>query len=64
MISFVMGVGDAMAQSQLMNLLGSLYSENAAPAFALFKFVQVRTQCFHEFNTVFVIITNENSVVI
>ncbi|CAG0886646.1 unnamed protein product [Darwinula stevensoni] len=38
--SFLLGFGDACFNTQVIALLGILYSENSAPAFAIFKFFQ------------------------
>ncbi|XP_054077660.1 UNC93-like protein MFSD11 isoform X3 [Rissa tridactyla] len=40
--SFLLGLGDSCFNTQLLSILGFLYSEDSAPAFAIFKFVQVR----------------------
>ena len=39
--SFLLGLGDSCFNTQLLSILGFLYSEDSAPAFAVFKFVQV-----------------------
>ncbi|XP_054702675.1 UNC93-like protein MFSD11 isoform X3 [Grus americana] len=39
--SFLLGLGDSCFNTQLLSILGFLYSEDSAPAFAIFKFVQV-----------------------
>ncbi|KAF7248959.1 UNC93-like protein MFSD11 [Varanus komodoensis] len=39
--SFLLGLGDSCFNTQLLSILGFLYSENSAPAFAIFKFIQV-----------------------
>lgn len=39
--SFLLGLGDSCFNTQLLSMLGFLYSEDSAPAFAVFKFVQV-----------------------
>ncbi|NWW88474.1 MFS11 protein, partial [Rhynochetos jubatus] len=38
--SFLLGLGDSCFNTQLLSVLGFLYSEDSAPAFAIFKFVQ------------------------
>uniref|UniRef100_A0A8C0DXP4 UNC93-like protein MFSD11 n=1 Tax=Balaenoptera musculus TaxID=9771 RepID=A0A8C0DXP4_BALMU len=38
--SFLLGLGDSCFNTQLLSVLGFLYSEDSAPAFAVFKFVQ------------------------
>ncbi|KAF1669159.1 UNC93-like protein MFSD11, partial [Pygoscelis papua] len=38
--SFLLGLGDSCFNTQLLSILGFLYSEDSAPAFAIFKFVQ------------------------
>ncbi|XP_044309541.1 UNC93-like protein MFSD11 isoform X2 [Varanus komodoensis] len=38
--SFLLGLGDSCFNTQLLSILGFLYSENSAPAFAIFKFIQ------------------------
>ncbi|XP_043946426.1 UNC93-like protein MFSD11 [Protopterus annectens] len=38
--SFLLGLGDSCFNTQLISILGSLFSESSAPAFAIFKFVQ------------------------
>lgn len=42
--SFLLGLGDSCFNTQLLSILGFLYSEDSAPAFAIFKFVQVLYQ--------------------
>lgn len=39
--SFLLGFGDACFNTQVFSILGDEYSDNSAPAFAIFKFVQV-----------------------
>ncbi|XP_061472313.1 UNC93-like protein MFSD11 [Rhineura floridana] len=38
--SFLLGLGDSCFNTQLLSILGFLYSEDSAPAFAVFKFIQ------------------------
>ncbi|KAL6457237.1 hypothetical protein MHYP_G00342000 [Metynnis hypsauchen] len=38
--SFLLGLGDSCFNTQLYSILGRVYSEQSAPAFAIFKFVQ------------------------
>nr|KAF6416412.1 major facilitator superfamily domain containing 11 [Molossus molossus] len=38
--SLLLGLGDSCFNTQLLSILGFLYSEDSAPAFAVFKFVQ------------------------
>uniref|UniRef100_A0A8D0GKF1 UNC93-like protein MFSD11 n=1 Tax=Sphenodon punctatus TaxID=8508 RepID=A0A8D0GKF1_SPHPU len=38
--SFLLGFGDSCFNTQLLSILGFLFSENSAPAFAIFKFIQ------------------------
>ncbi|NXK87391.1 MFS11 protein, partial [Formicarius rufipectus] len=38
--SFLLGLGDSCFNTQLLSILGFLYSEDSAPAFAIYKFVQ------------------------
>lgn len=40
--SFMLGLGDACYNTQVYSILGDVYAENSAPAFAIFKFIQVR----------------------
>uniref|UniRef100_A0A8C5SHN9 UNC93-like protein MFSD11 n=1 Tax=Laticauda laticaudata TaxID=8630 RepID=A0A8C5SHN9_LATLA len=39
--SLLLGFGDSCFNTQLLSILGFLYSEDSAPAFAIFKFIQV-----------------------
>jgi hypothetical protein len=47
--SFLLGLGDSCFNTQLLSILGFLYSEDSAPAFAVFKFVQVTGLCCSRF---------------
>nr|XP_040046299.1 LOW QUALITY PROTEIN: UNC93-like protein MFSD11 [Gasterosteus aculeatus aculeatus] len=38
--SFLLGLGDSCFNTQLYSILGSVYAEHSAPAFAIFKFIQ------------------------
>ncbi|KAJ6660425.1 hypothetical protein lerEdw1_017849 [Lerista edwardsae] len=38
--SFLLGLGDSCFNTQLLSILGFLYAEDSAPAFAIFKFIQ------------------------
>ncbi|XP_072532502.1 UNC93-like protein MFSD11 [Salminus brasiliensis] len=38
--SFLLGLGDSCFNTQLYSILGRVYSEQSAPAFAIFKFIQ------------------------
>ncbi|XP_067914225.1 UNC93-like protein MFSD11 [Heterodontus francisci] len=38
--SFLLGLGDSCFNTQLLSILGFMYSQESAPAFAVFKFVQ------------------------
>ncbi|NXL91148.1 MFS11 protein, partial [Alectura lathami] len=38
--SFLLGLGDSCFNTQLLSILGFMYAEDSAPAFAIFKFVQ------------------------
>ncbi|XP_060700960.1 UNC93-like protein MFSD11 isoform X2 [Hemiscyllium ocellatum] len=38
--SFLLGLGDSCFNTQLLSIVGYMYSEESAPAFAVFKFVQ------------------------
>ncbi|XP_059804614.1 UNC93-like protein MFSD11 [Hypanus sabinus] len=38
--SFLMGLGDSCFNTQLLSILGFMYAQESAPAFAIFKFVQ------------------------
>lgn len=40
--SFLLGLGDACFNTQVYSILGDVYADNSAPAFAIFKFIQVR----------------------
>ncbi|CAH1112472.1 unnamed protein product, partial [Psylliodes chrysocephalus] len=39
--SFLLGLGDSFYNTQIYSLLGSVYADRSAPAFAIFKFTQV-----------------------
>lgn len=39
--SFLLGLGDSCYNTQLISIVGFLFREDSAPAFAVFKFVQV-----------------------
>lgn len=39
--SFLLGLGDSCFNTQLYSILGCVYAEQSAPAFAIFKFIQV-----------------------
>uniref|UniRef100_A0A665T525 Major facilitator superfamily domain containing 11 n=1 Tax=Echeneis naucrates TaxID=173247 RepID=A0A665T525_ECHNA len=38
--SFLLGLGDSCFNTQLLSIIGFLFRENSAPAFAVFKFIQ------------------------
>ncbi|XP_062294407.1 UNC93-like protein MFSD11 [Scomber scombrus] len=38
--SFLLGLGDSCFNTQLLSIIGFMYRENSAPAFAVFKFIQ------------------------
>ncbi|KAM9296929.1 UNC93-like protein MFSD11 [Gastrophryne carolinensis] len=38
--SFLLGLGDSCFNTQLLSILGTLYADDSAPAFAIFRFVQ------------------------
>lgn len=38
--SYLLGLGDSCFNTQIMTLLGTVYAENSAPAYAVFKFIQ------------------------
>ncbi|RZF37371.1 hypothetical protein LSTR_LSTR009722 [Laodelphax striatellus] len=38
--SFLLGLGDSCYNTQVMAMLGDMYKDNSAPAFAMFKFIQ------------------------
>lgn len=39
--SFLLGLGDSCFNTQLYSILGRVYAEDSAAAFAIFKFIQV-----------------------
>lgn len=40
--SFLLGLGDSCFNTQLYSILGRIYAEESAAAFAIFKFIQVK----------------------
>ncbi|XP_061556102.1 UNC93-like protein MFSD11 isoform X1 [Phycodurus eques] len=38
--SFLLGLGDSCFNTQLLSIIGSIFRDNSAPAFAVFKFIQ------------------------
>lgn len=47
--SFLLGLGDSCFNTQLLSIIGFLFKDNSAPAFAVFKFIQVSpSQLFNE----------------
>lgn len=40
--SFLLGLGDSCFNTQLLSIVGFIFREDSAPAFAVFKFVQVK----------------------
>lgn len=40
--SFLLGLGDSCFNTQLYSILGRVYAEDSNPAFAIFKFIQVK----------------------
>lgn len=40
--SFLLGLGDSCFNTQLYSILGRIYAEESTPAFAIFKFIQVK----------------------
>lgn len=43
--SFLLGLGDSCFNTQLLSIIGFRFRDNSAPAFAIFKFIQVG-MCF------------------
>lgn len=41
--SFLLGLGDSCFNTQLLSIVGYIFREDSAPAFAVFKFVQVNS---------------------
>lgn len=39
--SFLLGLGDSCFNTQLLSIIGFMFRDNSAPAFAAFKFIQV-----------------------
>ena len=39
--SFLLGLGDSCFNTQLLSIVGYMFREDSAPAFAVFKFIQV-----------------------
>lgn len=39
-VSFFIGFSDALIETQVLSLLGTIYRDNAPPAFAIFTFIQ------------------------
>ncbi len=39
--SFLLGLGDSCFNTQLLSIIGFMFRDNSAPAFAVFKFMQV-----------------------
>lgn len=39
--SFLLGLGDSCFNTQLLSIIGYMFHDNSAPAFAVFKFIQV-----------------------
>lgn len=40
--SFLLGLGDSCFNTQLLSILGFMFHDDSAPAFAAFRFTQVR----------------------
>nr|XP_019967119.1 PREDICTED: UNC93-like protein MFSD11 [Paralichthys olivaceus] len=38
--SFLLGLGDSCFNTQLLSIVGVMFRDNSAPAFAVFKFIQ------------------------
>lgn len=47
MCSFLLGLGDACYNTQIFSILGSVYADDSASAFAIFKFTQVGISSAH-----------------
>lgn len=43
--SFLLGLGDSCFNTQLLSIIGFTFRDNSAPAFAVFKFIQVNRKC-------------------
>lgn len=44
--SFLLGLGDSCFNTQLLSIVGFIFRDDSAPAFAVFKFVQVKHSSF------------------
>lgn len=40
--SFLLGLGDSSFNTQIYSLVGFMFPEDSSPAFAIFKFIQVK----------------------